>query len=545
MEHRLEQLTTILILLFAVVLSRMTSAMARIPLPLVQIAFGVVLAELGVRSALEPSVFLLLFIAPLLFIEAYRFPRVEFLSLRRPILQMAIGLVIFTVISAGYFIRWIIPNVPLAACFALASVLSPTDAVAVASSTRGVKIPSRLMHLLEGEALLNDATGLVCFRFAIAAAVTGTFSVRAASLSFLEVSLGGAAVGFVIAFLVLRGDQRTERIIGAHPATSILIFLLIPFGAYLAAEHLHFSGILAVVAAGFAGNWILQDVHEAELRIKSAAIIEMVEFTLNGLIFLLLGLQLPEIGRRVPDILTQEQFGSPWLLAGFAIAIAVCLGVLRFIWGWFAFRWTFRRDRQTGLRRTPPKRLLAVVSLAGVRGAVTLAAALSIPALLANGRPFPGRDLTILLAGLVILLSLLVASFGLPFVMQGVEEPPEVSEETQRRRARIAAAEAAIRHLEQVENDPGEYAELHGGLEAITGRLVDYYRRRIEALSGSSPNQAEADALRTAERKVRLEALRAERSAINRLVDERAVDAKVVGRILAKLDTTEASLQND
>ena len=519
--------------------------MARIPLPLVQIAFGVGLAELRVYSTLQPSVFLLLFIAPLLFLEAYRFPRIEFLSLRRPILQMAVGLVLFTVIGAGYFIHWIIPNVPLAACFALASVLSPTDAVAVSSSIRGAKIPTRLMHLLEGEALLNDATGLVCFRFAIAAAVTGTFSVGAASLSFVEVSFGGAAIGLVIAFLVLRGDQRTERIVGAHPATSILIFLLLPFGAYLAAEHLHCSGILAVVAAGFAGNWILQDVHEAELRIKSTAIIEMVEFTLNGLIFLLLGLQLPEIGRRVPDVLLQEQFSSPWVLAGFAIAIAVCLGVLRFIWGWFAFRWTFRRDRHTGLRRTPPRRLLAIVSLAGVRGAVTLAAALSIPAVLADGRPFPGRDLTILLAGLVIVLSLLVASFGLPFVMQGAEEPPEASEETQRRQARIAAAEAAIRHLEQVEVDPSQYMHLKDGLESITARLTDYYRRRIEALSGSSPNQAEADALRTMERKLRLEALRAERSAISDLVEERAIDSKVVARILAKLDTTEASLQND
>lgn len=541
----MEQLATILILLFAVVLSRMTSAMSRIPLPLVQIAFGVALAELGVHSALDPSVFLLLFIAPLLFIEAYRFPRTEFLSLRRPILQMAIGLVIFTVIGAGYFIHWIIPDVPLAASFALASVLSPTDAVAVAGSIRGAKIPSRLMHLLEGEALLNDATGLVCFRFAIAAAMTGTFSVRAASLSFLEVSLGGVVIGVGIAFLVLRVDQRTERIVGAHPATSILIFLLLPFGAYLAAEHFHFSGILAVVAAGFAGNWIFQDVHEAELRIKSAAIIEMVEFTLNGLIFLLLGLQLPEIWRRVPDILAQEQFRSSWPLGGFAIAIVACLGALRFIWGWFAFRWTFRRDRETGLKRTPPKRLLGVVSLAGVRGAVTLAAALSIPTVLANGHPFPGRDLTILIAGWVIVVSLLVASFGLPFVMQGAEEPPEASEETQRRRARIAAAEAAIRHLEQVESDPGEYAELEEGLESITGRLTDYYRRRIEALSGSSPNQAQADALRTVERKLRLEALRAERAAINSMVAERVIDPKVVGRILTKLDTTEASLQND
>lgn len=541
----MEQLTVILILLFAVALSRVISLVTRIPLPLLQILFGIILGQFHLHSGLDPSVFLLLFIAPLLFVEAYRFPRAEFLSLRKPILQMAVGLVLFTVVSAGYFIHWIIPGIPLAACFALAAILSPTDAVAVAGSTKGVKMPARLMHLLEGEALLNDASGLVCFRFAIAAAITGAFSPGVATLAFIEVSLGGLAVGALIAYLVLRGDNWVEKIIGPHPAPRILIFLLLPFAAYLLAEHFHLSGILSAVAAGFMASWMLQDVREAEARIKSEAILDMVEFTFNGLIFIYLGLELPLIWKQIPSIIAQEDFDSPWQLAVVALSITLFLGVLRFAWTWLSLKWSFYRQRRNdGLRKRTPKRMLAATMLSGVRGAVTLAAALSIPLTLSDGTPFPGRDLAILLAAGVIVFSLLAASVGLPLVMHGLEEPPEASVETQRRKARIAAAEAALRRLEQTETEASDYGDAAEGIAVITAKLTDYYRRRIDALSGTSPNQHKALALRDAERRIRLEALRAERVEINRLIQSRVLDQKAMRPIMNKLDTMEATLQN-
>ncbi|HEY0163489.1 MAG TPA: Na+/H+ antiporter [Edaphobacter sp.] len=542
----MEQLTTILLLLFAVALSRVTSLVTRIPLPLLQIVIGILLAGFGVHSALDPSLFLLLFIAPLLYVEAYRFPRVEFISLRRPILQMAVGLVLFTVFGAGYFIHWIIPSMPLAASFALAAVLSPTDAVAVAGSIKGARLPSRLMHLLEGEALLNDASGLVCFRFAVAAAITGTFSPGVATLTFLEVSLGGVAIGALISYIVLRAEQRTETIVGGHPAARILVFLLLPFAAYLAAEHLHLSGILAAVAAGFMSSWVLQDVPEAEARIKSAAVIDLVEYTFNGLIFILLGLQFPAIAKSIPGILQQEGFRSPWVLAGFVLSITLFLGLLRFLWTWSSLKWSFYRQRKNGdVRRPTPKRLLAATMLAGVRGAVTLAAALSIPLILDNGAPFPGRDLTILLATGVIVFSLLAASIGLPLVMKGVEEPPEASAEVQRRNARIAAAHAAIRLLEEAKASANQYGDIADGYAGIASRLLDYYRRRIEAFSGDSPNHTQAGALRIAERKLRLDAVREERREIQRLIENRLLDQKAARPLLNKLDTTEATLQSE
>jgi CPA1 family monovalent cation:H+ antiporter len=246
-------------------------------------------------------------------------------------------------------------------------------AVAVAGTIKGARMPSRLMRLLQGEALLNDASGLVCFRFAVAATITGSFSLGAAAFTFVEVSIGGIAIGGAITYIVLRADQWVESRVGSHPAARILIFLLLPFASYLAAEHFHFSGILSAVAAGFVSNWILQDIPEAEARIKSAAVIEMFEFTFNGLIFILLGLQLPSIGSSIPAIVQQEELGSIWVLAGIAACITIFLGILRFVWTWSSLRWMFYRhnEKVSTLRRRTPKKLLLATMLAGVRGCYT------------------------------------------------------------------------------------------------------------------------------------------------------------------------------
>ncbi len=459
---------------------------------------------------------------------------------------MAVGLVVFTVVGAGYFIHWIIPTMSLAVSFALASVLSPTDAVALSGSVRGVKIPSRLMHLLEGEALLNDASGLVCFRFAVAAALTGTFSTSNALFTFLQVSLGGLAVGALVAFVVMRGERWIGTKIGSFPSGQILLTLLLPFAAYLAAEHLGFSGILSSVAAGFVGNWVLQEIPEAETRIKSEAITDMVQFTFNGFIFILLGLQLPAIGKSISLIVKQEQFRSAWVVGIFVLSITLCLALLRFLWTWTSLKWTFYREkRNTGTRRPTPKRLLVAMSLAGVRGAVTLAAVLSLPLTLNDGTALPGRDLAILLSAGVILFSLVTASVGLPVVMKGVEEPPESSREAQERKARVLSAQAAIKRLEEVQHQVSRGSDVADGVAAIASRLMAYYRRRMEALTGDNPNQAKAGALRAAEIELRLEAVRAERHEINRLIEERELDQEAARAMLHKLDNTEAALQGN
>lgn len=196
---------TVLILLMLVGVSRLIGRVIPLPLPLVQIAAGALLAwpTLGLHVALDPELFLFLFLPPLLFSDGWRMPKREFWHLRGPILTLAVGLVLFTVVGAGYFIHWLLPGVPLPVAFALAAVLSPTDAVAVSAISRN-RLPTPLMHILQGEALMNDASGLVTFKFALVAAVTGVFSLANASLTFVLVAVGGLAVGVALSWLVGR-----------------------------------------------------------------------------------------------------------------------------------------------------------------------------------------------------------------------------------------------------------------------------------------------------------------------------------------------------
>ncbi len=235
---------TVLTLLLVVGATRLAAQLLPLPLPLIQIAAGALLAlpSLGLHIALDPELFLFLFIPPLLFVDGWRIPKREVWRMRWPILMMAFGLVFFTVVGAGYFIHLLIPEIPLAASFALAAVLSPTDALAVSAITQG-RLPKRLMHLLEGEALMNDASGLVAFKFAIAAAMTGVFSLVDASLNFLLVAVGGLAIGVFLswslgrirAWMISRGWD--------DPATHVVLMLLLPFASYMVAEHLGVSGI--------------------------------------------------------------------------------------------------------------------------------------------------------------------------------------------------------------------------------------------------------------------------------------------------------------
>jgi CPA1 family monovalent cation:H+ antiporter len=247
----MDAIVTVLLLLLAVVLSGSLARLSRLPLPLVQIALGAVIALSFVPTVeLDPDIFFLLFLPPLLFLDGWRIPKEALFRDRATVLELALGLVVLTVVGLGWLIHLLIPAMPLAVAFALAAVVSPTDPIAVSAIAARVAIPKRMMHILEGESLLNDASGLVCMRFAVAAMLTGSFSLGAAVVTFAWVALGGVAIGVCIAWLVSKGKQAVTRALGEDTSAQILVSLLIPFGAYLGAEHFHCSGILAAVAAG-------------------------------------------------------------------------------------------------------------------------------------------------------------------------------------------------------------------------------------------------------------------------------------------------------
>lgn len=539
----MEEITIIFVFLIGGAVSSMIAQVvnARIPLPFIQIAIGALIAQLfSFRIDLDPDIFLVLFIAPLLFLDGWRIPKEDLRRDKWTIVALAFGLVIFTVIGAGWFIHWLIPAIPLPIAFALAALLSPTDAVAVSAIAARAPIPRRLMHILEGEALLNDASGLVCQRFAIAAAVTGSFSLLEASLSFVWLALGGLAVGAGVTLLANAAKDRISKRFGEETGAVILISLLIPFGAYLLAEHVAASGILAAVAAG-----VVMSAEEmsgramAVTRIRRAAVWDAVQFVGNGLIFILLGQQLPDIAVGAGRVILETgREAVLWLLA-YVLAISCVLGALRFLWVWITFGAVLFR-REGGRAIVPGWRLIAVTSLAGVRGALALSGAMTLPLTLQAGAAFPTRELAIFLAAGTIVVSLVTAHLALPALLKGVKLPPETRLKHEEDAARLATAQAAIGAMEQTLRTTGLNGKDADLRMAAATRIMADYRQRIDDLRTASHDIELADRVDRIERRLRVAALCAEREELYRIARSGRLTEELAHALTREVDLQES-----
>ncbi|MFT3976971.1 MAG: Na+/H+ antiporter [Sphingomonas bacterium] len=538
----MEVVSIALFLLLAVVVSGAVTRMlpVSVPAPLVQIALGAVIGlSTSYRVELDPELFLLLFLPPLLFLDGWRIPKDELFKDLSTVVELALGLVLLTVVGMGFFIHWMIPAMPLAVAFALAAVVSPTDPIAVSAIAARVPIPKRMMHILEGESLLNDASGLVCLRFAVAAALTGSFSAGAATLNFLWVAGAGLAIGVATTLVVSRAKAWVTRRWGEDIGSQILVSLLIPFGSYLIAEHVHASGILAAVGAGVTMTFAeISRQAMAVTRMRRNSVWDTIQFALNGIIFVLLGEQLPAILHGAKQTVAVTGHHSPWWLGVYIVAIVAGLALLRFLWVWVSLRLTILRRGEGKAVRSPDWRLVATTSFAGVRGAITLAGVLTLPLTLNDGTPFPARDLAIFLAAGVIIVSLILATIGLPILLKELTMPPEPSRQAEEDAARIATAEAAIRAIERRQHvlaedhdDPDLYA-------AAGTRVMDLYRERIEGLAGDRSDQTRAqDRLVT---EFRLVGVKAERDKLLALARNREIGSETVRKLTRELDLSEA-----
>ena len=527
----------VLISLLAVVLSGFVARVTRLPLPLVQIALGAAIPLSSLTSVvLDPEVFFLLFLPPMLFLDGWRIPKDVLFRDAWAILRLALGLVIFTVLGMGWFIHWLIPAMPLAVAFALAAVISPTDPIAVSDIAARSPIPRRLMHILQGESLLNDASGLVCMRFAVAAALTGSFSLGQAVGTFLWVTLSGLAIGTGVTLLVARTTSWVSARFGEDGGAQILVTLLIPFGVYLLAEQVHGSGILAAVAAGVTMSFTDIWPWRAATRLRRTAVWDLMQFAANGSIFVLLGEQIPALVAAAPQTVRLTAHEAPGWLAVYVGVILLGLAALRFVWVWASLWLTFpgRGGLWTGWR------VVLVMSLAGVRGAVTLAGVLTLPVLLASGEAFPARDLAISLAAGVIVLSLVLASVALPATLRGLRLPAEPSLQVAEDGVRRAAAEVAVQAIEAAQRVLAEgHVDAYRVADAAQ-RIIDLYRPRIARYGddeATSTRRAEVDEL---ERRFRLVGLRAERAEVLRVGRERGLGDVVLGKIVRELDHLEA-----
>ncbi|MFC6230801.1 Na+/H+ antiporter [Paenibacillus allorhizosphaerae] len=518
----MELLLMVLALLVLIAISNVIQRFVPfIPVPLIQIALGVVAAYLpGLHHVpLNPELFLVLFIAPLLFNDGKMTPREELWKLRAYILLLALGLVFTTVLIAGPFIHWLIPAIPLSAAFALAAILSPTDAVAVGSLSGRVKLPGKIMHLLEGEALMNDASGLVAFNFAIAATVTGQFSLPKAIGSFVVIAIGGIVIGALLGFAVIWLRVFLRRLGVEDVTLHMLIIILTPFVIYLAAEECHVSGILAVVAAGVVHAIERDRMEESaslRLRIVSDSTWSVILFSLNGLVFILLGLEIPGV---VTKIWEDPSYRNGQVI-GYILIITLVLMLLRFCWVWVT-------DRQV--------RSALLTALSGVRGALTLAAAFSIPIVIQGGSPFPERSLILFICAGVILLTLVSASIFLPLLTRKPEETGAHAGNRKKdeRKARIRVLEAGLCTVREEMDDVNKREALE---------LISNYTRRLQhtKLEGHS-NIGEAWRAAVA---IRLDALQAEREVAERWLREERITPPFAERFQTSLNRMELILTN-
>jgi Na+/H+ antiporter len=548
----MEIVFTVLILLLAVAASGVIARIVpfNLPLPLFQIALGAVLAMplFGLKISFDPELFLLLFIPPLLFTDGWRIPKREFFRLARPILALALGLVLFTIVGVGYFIHWMIPVISLPAAFALAAVISPTDAVAFSAIVGKGKLPSGLQHMLEGEALMNDASGLVAFKFAIIAVMSGTFSLLDASTSFVLISVGGIIVGLAVAWGLGLIRRKVIDWSGDEPGIQVVLTLLIPFTAYIFAEHFGLSGTLAAVAAGMAMPYIeTASAESAATRIQRNGVLTMLEFIFNGMSFILLGLQLPGIVG-LAHIDAQVAGNVPvWHLFMYIAAITLALMISRFFWVWINLSLrSFANLLLNGQWRRHPAqniRLIAITALSGVRGAITLAGVMSIPLLLPNGTPFPARDLLIFLATGVILYSLLSASFLLPLLTKGLHlEGMHKRRKREITTIRQQISQAAMRSIETTQQAMATGLDVQDTalLNEVSANLLATYRMRMEAESDTEETNRAANQYKYFERELRLAVLSAERAEIHRLHSARTIDDALFIELITQIDLAES-----
>ena len=475
----MEYLVIALLYVGAVLVSSVLDQFLRgVSLPLVQMAVGVAIyffADLPIDVTINSELFLVMFIAPLLFDESRNISNRILWDNRNTVLSLAIALVVVSVLVVGFVLHWLVPSISLAAAFALGAALGPTDAVAVASLGKTVKLGSRQKASLLGEALLNDASGIVSFQFAIAAAVTGSFSLADASWTFVVEFVGGIVPGLFLGAIAFFIMQRMRRA-GVESATVHVCFeLFLPFFVYLVATRFHVSGILAVVAAGLLISYIPQrmtvrsrsfSTFSTRLNIASESVWHLFSFVLNGVIFVNLGIVLSST---LAPALQENSADLFWIFSLVLILTAVIVGV-RFLWILCAD--LLSDNSETGKRMKlggPAIRNALVTTLCGPKGAVSLSIASTIPFTVASGAVFPQRDLLLFLVCGVIVVTLLLANFVVPLIAPKSETDDDDELDPEYEIEMIQNVISGLKRRQTIEN------------KQATGRVMRMYHRRLTA----------------------------------------------------------------
>jgi CPA1 family monovalent cation:H+ antiporter len=516
-------LELVLLLLLCAVALGWVARRFEFPYPIALVAGGLVLGLIPKlpQFPFDPQLILVLVLPPILYQAALLTSWSDFKANIRPIGLLAIGLVIATTLAVGAALKFMVPEIPWAAAFVFGAIVSPPDAVAATAILSRLNIPRRIVTILEGESLVNDASGLVLYKFAIAAVLTGAFSLADASVQFAGVALGGLAVGIALAFVFIAVHRRLD-----DPMLEMLISLTVPYISYVAAESLHVSGVLAVVAAGLVRGRHAPEIVSARMRILARSVWNIFVFMLNTLIFMLIGLEISNMVEKLSRYTLAQLFGLGLVVSAVAI-------VVRFAWvypvAWLP-RWLSGSLREQDPRLR--KRELGIMSWCGMRGIVSLAAALALPTTLPDGSPFPQRDLIIFLTFFVIAVTLVGQGLTLPALIRRLKVGSnwDMHNEQQRVRAAMsAAALAAIDEAMAAEAAPADWAD----------RLRTETAGRIAL---AAPDGLELTPRSALENRLRHAAIQAERRELIRLWRENEVSDEVMRHLEEILDYQEAHL---
>ena len=521
-------------LLLTVAVLAMLARKLHIPYPILFVIGGLLLGSIhGLpKVTLNPDLVFLFFLPPLLFPAALFTSWRDFRLNLRPIALLAIGLVLFTTIAVAYLAHYFM-HLPLAVGFVLGAIISPPDAIAATAIAERLKIPRRIITILEGESLVNDATALVAYSFAIAAVKTGSFSLAHASVQFFIVGIGGILVGLGVGWLAQQFHKRVD-----DAPIEITVSLLTPFAAYLLAERLKVSGVLAVVTAGLYLGRRMPELLTFKTRLQGGPVWEMVEFLLNGFVFILIGLQLPTVlhalsGHEIP---IQR-------LVWYALLISLAVILVRILWVFPAAylpRLLFKSIR----KRDPyPKwQHVTIIGWTGMRGVVSLAAALAIPLTMdemPDGPPFEDRDLILFLTFIVILVTLVVQGLSLPLLIRWLGVKDDGSMEKEERQARLKANQTALARLNEIGKcDPVKADALQ--------RLRVEYEDHIRQVEGAERKNAgtKLRLFSSEYEHLSYEALLVERQTILQLRNDNVISDEVLRRIQRDIDLAEARLRH-
>jgi len=515
-------------LLLAVAVLALLARQLHIPYPILFVIGGLLLGLIPKlpKVRLDPELVFLFFLPPLLFPAALFTSWRDFRANLRPISLLAIGLVLFTTIAVALLAHHFM-GLPLAVGFVLGAIISPPDAIAATAIADRLRVPRRIVTILEGESLVNDATALVAYRFAVVAVATGSFSLAKASGQFFIVGIGGILLGLAVGWLAERFHERVD-----DAPIEITVSLLTPFAAYLPAEHLGVSGVLAVVTAGLYLGRRMPEILTFRTRLQGGPVWDMVEFLLTGFVFILIGLQLPEVLRALSgNAIPIRQ------LVWYALVISLAVILIRILWVFPATylpRLLFKTIRARD--PYPSWRHVTIVAWTGMRGVVSLAAALALPLTIQDGSPFPGRDLILFLTFIVILATLVVQGLSLPPLIRWLGIKDDGAAEKEEREARLKANQAALARLNEIaERDPAKADALQ--------RLRIEYEDRIRQLE-SYENAGTPRGLFSSEYEhLSYEALRVERRIILQLRNTGVINDEVLRHIQRDIDLAEARLR--